>query len=406
MRDESEQDPEDRPVWAWIDLDALRHNAARALEAAGDRSVIGVVKADGYGHGAISIARGLLAAGVSRLAVVSIGEAAALRRAGIVAPILVMGELGEADAIERAMKWNLTPVLHSRDDLERVRPLVRARTPLAVEVEVDTGMHRMGVGSEEAGTLLRDVVSTAGLSLAGVYTHLASADQSDPAPAKAQVERFSQVLAQVLGAASVSGQGTLAHAANSAGLLRIDEIEGAVSGFKSEAVRPGLMLYGVSPFPERSGAELGLRPVMSLGARVVAVRDVAAGEAVGYGATWCAPAGGARIATIPLGYADGLPRALASQGHVFLAGADRPIVGRVSMDYITVDVSGSSAEAGSVATIFGAAADGRPVPVESLAAAAGTIGYEMLTAVGPRVPRRVGEGPPPMADPGDLDRAV
>lgn len=410
MRDEDQDGPENRPAWAWIDLDALRHNARRAIECAAGRTVIGVVKANGYGHGAETIARGLMAEGISRLAVVSVGEGAELRRAGIVAPILVMGELGQRESVERAMKWNLTPVLHDRRDFELARSLGRAGAPLAVEIEVDTGMHRMGVARQAASGLIRDVAETPGLALTGVYTHLACAEEADPTPCRLQIGELAKILDSL---GETRGKAPV-HVANSAGLLRLSEIETEQTGLVTQAVRPGLMLYGVSPFPDRSAASLGLRPVMSLACRVVALHDVAAGQGVGYGAVWRAPAGGARIATLPLGYADGLPRSLTAgraaggegAAEVQLAGGSRKIVGRVSMDYIAVDVSGSDAGVGSLATIFGATAAGESIPVERIAAAAGTIGYEMLTSVGSRVPRHVGDGPPPMADPGGLDQAV
>jgi len=144
---------------------------------------------------------------------------------------------------------------------------------------------------------------------------------------------------------------------------------------------------------------------MTLAARVVAIREVGKGEAVGYGGEWRAPTR-TRVATLPLGYADGIPRAVLGRGEVFLAGARRPIVGRVSMDYIGVEIGDAAVELGSVATIFGITPDGERVPIESLAAAAGTIGYEMLTGIGARVPRRVGSGLPPAADPRPLDSAV
>jgi alanine racemase len=201
--------------------------------------------------------------------------------------------------------------------------------------------------------------------------------------------------------------------ANSAGMLRLAELEGADAGhgLSTQAVRPGLLLYGVSPFMGpgavigRSAEALGLEPVMTLAARVVATRRVAKGASVGYGATWRA-ARATTIATLPLGYADGIPRAAAGRGAtVYLAGAARPIVGRVSMDYVGVDVGDAPVAVGQVGTVFGRSPDGVRVPVEDFASAADTLGYEILVGVGARVPRRSGEGPPP-AEPEDLDPAV
>ncbi len=391
----------DRPVRAWIDLAALRHNARRAIDCAAGRSVIGVVKANGYGHGAAEIARGLLAEGVSRLAVVSVGEGAALRRAGIVAPVLLLGGLDDAESAERALKWGLTPVIHDERGLELARSFGRGDAPLAVEIEVDTGMHRMGVDRESAPTLLARVVESPRLLLSGVFTHLARADESDPTPSRDQIATLAGILRE-----AVPGASPTVHVANSAGLLRLEEVETPDSGLVTRAVRPGLMLYGVSPFPDRSAESLDLEPVMSLAARVVAVRPVARGEGVGYGGEWRAPFD-TRVATLPLGYADGIPRALAGRGEIYLGERLRPIVGRVSMDYFSVDVGkDDSVQIGDLATIFGRTPEGLRVPVEALARAAGTIGYEMLVGVGARVPRQVGVGLPPGVESEPLDPAV
>jgi alanine racemase len=385
-----EEAAEARPVWASIDLDALGHNARRAIECAAGRAVIGVVKADGYGHGAAEVARGLLAEGVDRLAVVSVAEGATLRRAGIVAPVLLLGGLQDAAAAERAAKWALTPVVHDEAGLELARSLGSVDAPFAVEVEIDTRMHRMGVPREAAPRLLEAVAAAPELTLAGVFTHLANADEADAGPSREQVAALSACLREAdLGDTSAPEL----HVANSAGLLRREEIEGAVPALETHAVRPGLMLYGVSPFADRSAQALGLEPVMTLAARVVAVRVVHTGGTVGYGGEWRAERD-TRVATLPLGYADGIPRSAAGRGAVHLAGAMRPIVGRVSMDYVVVEVGETPVSVGDVATVFGRTPEGHRVPVERLASAAGTIGYEILVGVGARVPRRIVRGLP------------
>jgi alanine racemase len=399
MRDAAEE----RSVWAWIDLEALRHNARRAMARAAGRTLIAVVKADGYGHGGAEVARALLAEGVTRLAVVSVAEGAALRRAGIVAPILLLGGLDDRSRAERAIKWGLTPVLHDERGLELARRVARGDSPLAVEVEVDTGMHRMGVPQAEAARLLAEIERIPSLHLSGLFTHLARADEADVKPSRDQVAAFAEVLSARGGGASGEDGRPCVHVANSAGLLRLEEIEPESSGLSSDAVRPGLMLYGVSPFDDRTGIDLGLRPVMTLAARVVTIRAVARGAAVGYGGEWRARRE-TRVATLPLGYADGIPRAVLGRGEVHLGGALCPIVGRVSMDYVTVEIGDGPVAIGDVATIFGQTPEGECVPVERFARAAGTIGYEMLVGVGGRVPRRYGEGPPPGSE--EVDDAV
>jgi alanine racemase len=393
---------EERPVWAWIDLDALRHNARRAIDCAGGRRVIGVVKADGYGHGAADIARGLMAEGVARLAVVSVREGADLRRAGIVAPVLLLGGLDDAGTAERALKWGLTPVLHDQRGFELARTLGRRDSPLAVEVEIDTGMRRMGVERGAARSLLARIIETPQLSLSGVFTHLARADESELQPSREQVAELAAIQREL----GVDPERPMElHVVNSAGLLRLADIETPASGLTTTAVRPGLMLYGVSPFADQSAQALDLEPVMTLAAEVVAIRSVEKGEEVGYGGQWRADRA-TRVATLPLGYADGIPRSVFGRGEVFLAGGMRPIVGRISMDYIGVDVGDAEVEVGDLATIFGRTPEGLRVPVEGLASAAGTIGYEILTGVGSRVPRLVGNGLPPAGDSKPLDRAV
>jgi alanine racemase len=393
---------EERPVWAWIDLDALRHNARRAIDCAAGRKVIGVVKADGYGHGAVDIARGLMAEGVARLAVVSVREGADLRRAGIVAPVLLLGGLDDAATAERALKWGLTPVLHDQRGFELARALGRSGSPLAVEVEIDTGMRRMGVERRAARALLAQIIETPQLSLSGVFTHLAQADESDPQPSRGQIAEFAAVQREL--DVDLDRRMEL-HVANSAGLMRLSEIEIPDSGLTTTAVRPGLMLYGVSPFADRSAEALDLEPVMTLAAEVVAIRSVGKGEAVGYGGEWRADRA-TRVATLPLGYADGIPRSVFGRGQVFLAGGMRSIVGRISMDYIGVDVGDAGIEVGELATIFGRTPAGLRVPVEGLASAAGTVGYEILTGVGSRVPRLVGKGLPPVGGSRPFGQAV
>lgn len=412
---------EERPAWAWIDLSALRHNARRAIACAAGRSVIAVVKADAYGHGAEPVARVLLQEGVGRLAVVSVAEGAKLRRAGIMAPILLLGGLDDGPTAERAVKWGLTPVLHDLRGLELARRYARSDSPLSVEVEIDTGMRRMGVAREAAPAFLEKLRATPQLVLSGLFSHLACADAIDPEPSRAQWGLLAEVVDAYVARGAVRPS---VHMANSAGLLRLPELEGKGAGdpesrfaadprspLVTQAVRPGLMLFGVSPFfgpgavVGRGAESLELEPVMTLAARVVATRRVARGESVGYGATWRA-ARATTIATLPLGYADGIPRAAASGGgRVFLAGAMRPIVGRASMDYIGVEVADAPVEVGDVATVFGRTPEGQRIPVEDFAATAGTLGYEILVGIGARVPRRYGEGAPP-AEPPAFDRAV
>jgi alanine racemase len=277
--------------------------------------------------------------------------------------------------------------------------------PLAVHVEVDTGMSRMGVLPEAAPGVLAEIAHDPALVLEGVYSHFACADDPSPESALAQIAVFRRVLA----AAGDRGvRAPIVHVANSAALQADAGLAAALP--EANAVRPGLLLYGARTASHQDRVQR-LQPVMSVRTRVVAVRDVAAGTTVGYDATYRTPRA-TRIATLPIGYADGVLRSLSNRGAVWLAGAVRPIVGRVSMDYVTVDVGDAGVVPGDEATYIGrpsagqgahAAAARRPAPVpgfgdgpgiavEEQASAAGTLAYELLVRVGERLPRRHVDG--------------
>jgi alanine racemase len=371
---------------AFIDHRALAANARLAADCAQGREVIGVVKANAYGHGAVEVAKTLVAQGCRRLAVVSVGEAIALREAGIGSPqiLLLAGLQREGDAAQ-AVAQNLTPVLHGREDFEFALAAGRRQgRPLPVHVEVDTAMTRMGVPREQAAAFLAQVAVAPELDLDGAFTHFSRADDEDLEPCLEQLSIFRGVLARA------SEQGAVPrsiHVANSAGLLVGKPLFDALP--QATAVRPGLMLYGVRPGPHLGD---GLKAVMRLETQVVRVETVEAGRPVGYGAQFCAKAQ-SRIATLPLGYADGIPCATAGRGQVWIAGQRYPIAGRVSMDYIGVDLgsgpAGQAVGVGHRAVIFGnAGVEANGISVEEAAAWAGTIPYEPLVRVGQRVVRR------------------
>ena len=357
---------------AHIDLDALRANFALARERAGGREVIAVVKAEAYGHGAVPVARVLRAEGAAQLAVWSVDEAMALRDQGDRGPLLVLRGACSAEEASLAVAHGLTPVLHDRGDLGRVAEAARsAGVAHPVHVEVDTGMRRMGVPPAEAAAFLAGLVATPGLRLEGTFSHLARADEVDLAPTREQLAAFGGVLATAAECGVDPGR---VHVANSAGLARLPEWEDEAP--TQHAVRPGLWLYGAQPVPSRP---LPLRPVMSLHAPVVAVRAVRRGEAVGYAARYRAPRD-TRVATLALGYADGVPIASTGRGEVWLAGGRRPMAGRISMDYVGVEVGDAPVSVGDRAVVFGSETPGGPtlLPVDEAAAAAGTIPYELL----------------------------
>jgi len=363
-------------TWAEVDLDAIGANTRALKRWVGERvEIIAVVKADAYGHGAIPVARTVLAAGASRLAVHRLGEGNALRQAGIEAPILVMAPLMPEEASE-AGRWQLTPTLSTLEAAQALDAIARgAGRGVPVHVEVDTGMGRAGISPEDTVDFLRALRTMDGLMVEGLYTHFATADESDPSFTMRQLRRFEEVIAVL---ESIGIRVPLHHAANSAATMR----------FRSahfEAVRPGLALYGMRPSTEWE-PPFPLHPAMTIKSRVTRVWTLAPGESVGYGRTFVAERE-SRMALVPIGYGDGYPRALSNRGYVLIRGQRAPVRGRVSMDQIVVDVTGiSGVEVGDEVVILGRQGEAE-IRAEELAAWAGTINYEITTRISPRVPR-------------------
>jgi alanine racemase len=294
-------------------------------------------------------------------------------------PLLVMGGVQSPGEARELVARGLCPVVHAPAEAALLdQAAERAGRPLDVQVEVDTGMSRMGVAADQALALRARVVDSPGLRLTGTFTHLARADESDLEPCFDQLRQFRDVLREARRAGIQPGE---VHFANSAGLLAGEPLRGSLP--ETSAVRPGLMLYGARPAPHLPGK---LQPVMSFCARVQLVRRVKAGTPVGYAALHRAERD-TRIATLPVGYADGVPVAASNRGAVLIRGRRHPMVGRVSMDSVTVDVGDAPVEPGDEAVLFGVGAQGA-LPVEDAAEAAGTLSYELLVRVGRRVVRR------------------
>jgi alanine racemase len=374
----------ERPTTASIDLAALAENYAEAERLAAGRRVIAVVKADAYGHGAAPVARRLVAAGCERLAVATVAAGAVLRAAAVRVPILVLGGIHDAAEAADAAALDLVPVIQHAGHVPLLAQAARDRgRPLGVELEVDTGMARMGVAPEDVAALAATFVRDRALTLEGLYTHLACADEADLGAARRQLGLFGEILA---GLSSRGLAPERVHVANSAGLVAGTDLADAMPP-EVNAVRPGLLLYGVQPSVTRAGLAR-LRPVMSLRTRVANVRHVRRGDPVGYGATFRAKQRG-RIATIPVGYADGIPWSLGNRGQALLRGRKVPIAGRVSMDLVTLDVGELPVEIGDPVLLFGESAEPprERLPVEAQAEAAGTIPYELLVRIGRRVAR-------------------
>lgn len=378
-----------RPAWADIDLGAVRHNAALLRRLAAPSALCAVVKADAYGHGELPVARAALEGGASWLAVALVEEGVTLRDAGVEAPILLLSEPPE-EAMAEAVARRLVPTVYTADC---VRALAKAvadggSPPLPVHLKVDTGMHRVGTDPRDAPGLADLVRADPGLEIGAVWTHLAVADgagDEDEAFTRHQLERFDAVLATL---ARAGHHVPLAHVANSAGTI-------ATPASRRDLVRCGLAVYGVAPTPalaEQLAAATGggrLRPVLSLRSRVTLVRDLDAGERPSYGRAR-ALAERSRVAVVPIGYADGVPRRLFERGgSVLVRGVRRPLAGSVTMDQIVVDcgpVDSSDVEVGDEVVLIGDQGGDR-ITADEWAELLGTISYEVLCGIGPRVPR-------------------
>lgn len=378
-----------RPTRAEINLAALRHNLHVVRKHAGGAKVWAVLKADGYGHGAPAVARTLERAGADGFCVALLEEGVELREAGITAPILVMGGYYGA-AYSELLARRLTPVVYDLGQVEGFARLARAGeadAPVAVHLKVDTGMARLGVTLSELPAFARALARFPEVQIGGLMTHLACADAAEEEALTSQMVRFDEA---TLLLAQHGVRPEVRHAANSAALLR--------GHGQLDAVRPGIALFGVSPRLVGGGAGVapmvtGLWPVMRVRTEIIALRDVPEGSSVGYGATFRTTRP-SRIATIPMGYADGLSRQLSSKGHVLIGGKRAPIVGAVSMDMSMIDVT-DLAQGGSVAVrdevVVLGPQDGRfgkdLISADEVAEHAGAIAWEVLTSVSRRVPR-------------------
>jgi alanine racemase len=378
-----------RPAWADIDLGAVRHNAALLRRLAGPATLCAVVKADAYGHGELPVARAALEGGASWLAVALVEEGATLRDAGIEAPILLLSEPPE-EGMAEAVARRLIPTVYTA---ERIGALAKAVAdggfpPLPVHLKIDTGMHRVGAHPSDAPGLADLVRDDPVLQLGAVWTHLAVADgagDTDTAFTQLQLERFDGVLATL---ASGGHRPPLVHVANSAGTI-------AVPSARRDLVRCGITVYGVAPtraLGDRLTAETGggrLRPVLSLRSRVTLVRDLDAGERPSYGRCR-ALTERSTVAVAPIGYADGVPRRLFERGaSVLIRGVRRPLAGSVTMDQIVVDcgpAGSSDVQVGDEVVLIGRQEDDE-ITAEEWADLLGTISYEVLCGIGPRVPR-------------------
>jgi alanine racemase len=368
-----------RPTTARIDLDALKSNFRHIAEfVRGDGSdrapgVIAVIKANAYGHGAGQVALALEEAGADLLACADIEEGAALRAAGVKAEILVFGALS-VSALDGLFDSRLTPTISTPGAARAVQAAAaRYRQRLPYHLKIDTGMNRLGFRFDNLRRTLPGLFASENLQLDAVYTHFATADNPESALFDIQRRRFEQALSEVT---AMGGHPRFRHAANSAGMLRDSRVW-------FDRVRPGLLLYGIVPPPLAS--TIALAPVMALTSRVVAVKGLRPGEITGYGGHFTAERP-TTIAIVPAGYADGLDLRLAGRGYVLIRGRRAPIVGSVCMDMLMADVTGTEVSPGDEVVIIGSQGDAS-IQVREMAAAIGTIPWEIVCRLGSRIER-------------------
>jgi alanine racemase len=355
-----------RPIQACIDISAMRHNLAAARARARGRSVWAVIKANAYGHGIERAVQGFAQA--DGLALLDLEEARRARAVGWRGPILLLEGVFEARDVAESRELGLTVALHHAEQI-RLFELAPAGPPVGVHIKLNTGMNRLGFDVDDLPAVHRRLVQLPVVRIEALSMHFANADRSDPRSAPVamseQLARFERACAAFDIARSAS---------NSAALFLHPP-------FAEAAVRPGIALYGATPDDSHTALQLGLRAAMTLSSRLISVRTVPAGEGVGYGSRF-APARPTRIGVVACGYADGYPRNAPDGTPVIVAGTRVPIAGRVSMDMITVDLAAAPhANVDSPVELWGS-----QLPIDEVAAHCGTVGYELMCALAPRVP--------------------
>jgi len=365
-----------RPTWVEIDLNALRHNLLAIRKWVGPQiKILGIVKADAYGHGDYEVSRVLLNNGVEMLGIAILEEGIQLRDKGIKAPLLLLGGIFE-EQIDTVIQYGLTPTVY---DLKLAEVLSKRayyfNTIMKVHVYVDTGMGSIGVKHNKAVEFVKFAKNLKNLLIEGIYTHCSSSDEKDSAFTNLQIKRFRDVL-DALDASKACIP--LRHMANS----------GAILGYPEayfNMVRPGLSLYGLYPSEDVS-RDIGIRPVMSFKTRIIHIKDMESGDVVGYGRTYriTKPT---RVATLPLGYDDGYNRLLSNQGNVIIKGRKASIIGRVCMDQCFVDVTNiKDVSVGDEVVLYGSQGQ-ETISIESVAEQLNTVPYEVTCNISKRVPR-------------------
>ncbi len=366
--------------YALIDLDAIHYNMEQMHQnLSPGTKMIGVIKTDAYGHGAVQIGRELEALPyVSGYAVATAEEAVILRHAGLQKPILILGYTFPY-CFEDLIRYNIRSTVFREDSIEELAACARRMGKTAcVHIKVETGMTRIGIRPDESGlAFVEKVLHSEGLKLEGMFTHFARADETDKSASRRQLMLLQDFMARV--EQKFSYHIPVKHCSNSAGIVEFPEAN-------LDAVRAGITIYGLWPSAEVSRDIVPLQPVLSLKSRIVYIKEAEAGTAVSYGGTYVTTTK-MKIATIPIGYGDGYPRGLSNRGYVLIRGRKAPVIGRICMDQFMVSLEDvPEAEEGDEVTLIGT--DGREkITMEELGELSGRFNYELACDLGKRIPR-------------------
>ncbi len=367
-----------RPLWAEVNLDNLVYNVNRIKEIIKPPAqLMGIVKADAYGHGALAISRVLMEQGVGRLGVAILEEAVELRKGGIDIPILIMGYT-PPEQFDKLLEFDIMPALYTWEDAQRLSALAEKEGKQArVHIKLDTGMGRIGmIPGEESLDVVSNIHRLPGIIIEGIFTHFSVADEKDKAYTEMQYKIFTEFI-DALGQRGMDIP--LCHAGNSAACIDLP-------GMHLNMVRPGIILYGIYPSDGVNKERISLKPVMTLKAKISHIKTVATGSTLGYGRKYTA-AGESVIATLPVGYADGYTRLLSGKASVLVHGVKAPLAGNICMDQCMADVTGiDGVEAGDEVVLIGQQG-GQDVTADELGRLIGTIGYEIICTISKRVPR-------------------
>jgi alanine racemase len=367
-----------RPVWMEVNLDNLAHNIRQIRNnVTAPASIMGIVKADGYGHGALEVSRVLIEEGVQRLGVAVLDEAIELRRDGINVPILILGYT-PPELFDSVLEYDITPTLYSLEDALKLSNLASKKGQrVKIHLKLDTGMGRIGmIPGEDSAEKVSNIYKLPGIIIEGIFTHFSVADEKDKTYTRGQYEKFTQFVN------ALKDRGIeipIRHAGNSATSIDLPEMH-------LDMVRPGVILYGLYPSDEVDREKVPLKPLASLKAAIAHVKTVPPGTSIGYGRKYIST-GERVIATLPIGYADGYTRLLSGKAEVLVRGVRAPLAGNICMDQCMIDVTGiEGVKVGDEAVLMGQQGQ-ESITAEELGSLLGTINYEIVCMIGKRVPR-------------------